>query len=61
MSNMSFLYPKARQGYALGFNGGIGNLGVSLSQLLVPLFMGASMGKAALSVETDGWPNHGTW
>ena len=59
MSNMSFLYPKARQGYALGFNGGIGNLGVSLSQLLVPIFMGISFGKAALSPETDGWPNHG--
>ncbi|SJL82604.1 NarK family nitrate/nitrite MFS transporter [Vibrio palustris] len=37
MSNISFFYPKAQQGKALGLNGGLGNLGVSVMQLLVPL------------------------
>ena len=32
-SNISFFFPKAQQGLALGLNAGIGNLGVSLSQV----------------------------
>lgn len=36
MSNISFFYPKAMQGYALGMNAGLGNLGVSTVQSLVP-------------------------
>ena len=39
MSNISFFFPKAKQGLALGLNAGIGNLGVSLTQLLVPIMM----------------------
>lgn len=61
MSNMSTLYPKSQQGYCLGFNGGLGNLGVSMSQLLVPIFMTWPFGKAPLSEEVDGWPNHGEY
>ncbi|EHQ9253854.1 NarK family nitrate/nitrite MFS transporter [Salmonella enterica] len=37
MGNTSFFFPKARQGSALGINGGLGNLGVSVMQLLAPL------------------------
>ena len=37
MSSISFFFPKRKQGLALGINAGLGNLGVSLSQLLVPL------------------------
>lgn len=37
MGNISFFYPKAQQGGALGINGGLGNLGVSVMQLLAPL------------------------
>ncbi|MCW2478751.1 NarK family nitrate/nitrite MFS transporter [Candidatus Symbiopectobacterium sp. NZEC135] len=37
MANISFFFPKARQGGALGLNGGLGNLGVSVMQILVPL------------------------
>jgi len=59
MSNMSFLYPKRQQGYCLGFNGGFGNLGVSMTQLLVPIFMGWSFGKEPLAEGVEGWPNHG--
>ena len=37
MANISFFYPKVQQGKALGLNGGLGNLGVSVMQLIVPL------------------------
>lgn len=37
MSNISFFYPKSKKGYALGMNAGLGNLGVSLVQFVVPL------------------------
>lgn len=37
MGNISFFFPKARQGSALGINGGLGNLGVSVIQLIAPL------------------------
>jgi NNP family nitrate/nitrite transporter-like MFS transporter len=36
MSNISFFFPKRTQGLALGLNAGLGNLGVSLMQFLVP-------------------------
>ena len=37
MANIGFFFPKARKGNALALNGGLGNLGVSLMQLVVPL------------------------
>lgn len=37
MSNISFFFPKQRQGMALGLNAGLGNVGVSVSQLVIPL------------------------
>lgn len=40
MSNISFFFPKARQGYALGMNAGLGNLGVSAVQFVVPVVLG---------------------
>ncbi len=39
MSNISFFYPKRMQGLALGLNAGLGNLGVSLMQVLLPWVM----------------------
>ncbi len=36
MSNISFFYPKRMQGLALGLNAGLGNLGVSVMQFLIP-------------------------
>jgi NNP family nitrate/nitrite transporter-like MFS transporter len=41
MSHVSFLVPRARKGLALGLNGGLGNLGVSGTQALLPLAVGA--------------------
>lgn len=37
MANMSFFYPKRLLGFALGVNGGMGDLGTSVVQMLVPL------------------------
>jgi len=37
MSNISFFFPKAQKGTALGLNAGLGNLGVSAMQFVVPL------------------------
>merc|ERR1719230_606595 len=36
MSGISFFFPKRDQGLALGLNAGLGNLGVSLTQLVLP-------------------------
>ena len=36
MANISFFYPRSQQGTALGLNAGLGNLGVSASQWVVP-------------------------
>jgi NNP family nitrate/nitrite transporter-like MFS transporter len=43
MANISFFFPSAHQGYALGLNAGLGHLGVALVQLLVPLAIGVGM------------------
>ena len=43
MSNISFFFPKRMQGLALGLNAGLGNLGVSLMQVLLPFVMGFAM------------------
>ena len=37
MANISFFYPKAEKGNALAINAGLGNLGVSIMQFLVPV------------------------
>jgi MFS transporter, NNP family, nitrate/nitrite transporter len=37
MANISFYYPEGKKGLALGLNAAGGNLGVALTQLLVPL------------------------
>lgn len=43
MSNISFFYPAKKQGTALGLNAGLGNLGVSVMQFVVPLVIGAGI------------------
>jgi NNP family nitrate/nitrite transporter-like MFS transporter len=37
MANISFFFPKRMQGTALGWNAGVGNLGVGIMQAVVPL------------------------
>lgn len=43
MSNISFFFPKKEKGNALALNAGLGNLGVSAMQLLVPLVITTSV------------------
>ncbi|MER5636436.1 NarK family nitrate/nitrite MFS transporter [Kitasatospora sp. NPDC002227] len=43
MVNIGFFYPKARKGNANGINGGLGNLGVSVVQLVAPLVITAAV------------------
>jgi MFS transporter, NNP family, nitrate/nitrite transporter len=48
MSNISFFFPRAEKGTALGLNAGLGNLGVSGVQLAVPYVVAAGiLGSAA--------------
>jgi len=62
MSNISFFYPKRLQGMALGYNGGIGNLGVSISQLLAPIFMSNGFFSSPITPSgIDGWPDNAGW
>jgi MFS transporter, NNP family, nitrate/nitrite transporter len=39
MSNINYFFPKEQKGTALGLNAGLGNLGVSFMQFLVPVVM----------------------
>jgi NNP family nitrate/nitrite transporter-like MFS transporter len=43
MSNISYFFPKKVQGTSLGLNAGLGNLGVSLMQFLLPVTMGIAV------------------
>jgi NNP family nitrate/nitrite transporter-like MFS transporter len=43
MSNISFFFPRAEKGTAMGLNAGLGNLGVSGVQLLVPFVVAAGV------------------
>ncbi len=43
MANIGFFFPKARKGNALALNGGLGNLGVSVMQFLVPVVITSSV------------------
>jgi len=43
MSNISFFFPKKEKGNALALNAGLGNLGVSVMQFVVPLVITAGV------------------
>ena len=54
MANISFFFPKAEKGTALGLNAGLGNLGVSVVQFVVPIVI--TMGLfGALGGEPQTW------
>jgi len=54
MANVNFFFPKAQKGTALGLNAGLGNLGVSLVQFVVPLAITAGV-FGALGGEPQTW------
>jgi NNP family nitrate/nitrite transporter-like MFS transporter len=64
MSNISFFFPKAKKGLALGLNAGLGNLGVSAVQFTVPIVIavglfgplgGAPQAAVKAGVESSLW------
>jgi len=58
MSSISFSYPKKKQGLALGLNAGLGNLGVSITQLLIPQICSLSIvdeGVGGRHPASGGW------
>jgi MFS transporter, NNP family, nitrate/nitrite transporter len=59
MGNISFFFPKAEKGNALALNAGLGNLGVSAVQFLVPVVITAGVfgwlgGEAQTATAADG-------
>ena len=54
MANINFFFPKAQKGIALGLNAGLGNLGVSVVQFVVPLVITAGV-FGALGGEPQIW------
>ncbi|PZS08004.1 MAG: MFS transporter [Solirubrobacterales bacterium] len=50
MANISFFYPEGRKGFALGLNAAGGNLGVAVTQLLVPLAIIVGVPAAAVKL-----------
>lgn len=54
MANISFFFPKAEKGTALGLNAGLGNLGVSVVQFVVPLIITAGV-FGAIGGEAQTW------
>ncbi|QDX81087.1 antiporter [Denitratisoma sp. DHT3] len=60
MSNISGFFPKRLQGTGLGLNAGLGNFGVTTSQILIPLVMtiglfGTMGGDSMMLVKDSGW------
>ncbi|WP_432722528.1 NarK family nitrate/nitrite MFS transporter [Jeongeupia wiesaeckerbachi] len=43
MANIAYFFPKAQKGYANGMNAGLGNLGVSIAQFVMPLAITVGM------------------
>ncbi len=56
MANISFFYPEKEKGFALGLNAAGGNVGVAVSQLLVPLAI--IVGVPAALVKVSPHPVH---
>ena len=50
MANISFFYPERKKGWALGLNASGGNLGVAVTQLLIPLVIIIGVPAAAVKL-----------
>jgi NNP family nitrate/nitrite transporter-like MFS transporter len=50
MANISFFYPEGKKGFALGLNAAGGNLGVAVTQLVVPLVIILGVSGAAVKL-----------
>ncbi|MCB0396476.1 MAG: NarK/NasA family nitrate transporter [Flavobacteriales bacterium] len=54
MNNISYFFPKRIQGYGLGMNAGIGNLGVAVMQKLIPMVVSVVIFSAAGTQVVNG-------
>ncbi|MDG4860162.1 NarK family nitrate/nitrite MFS transporter [Streptomyces sp. T-3] len=62
MANIGFFFPKSEKGTANGLNGGLGNLGVSVVQLVAPLVVTAAvLGAPAGGSQHDTKKNTDVW
>jgi NNP family nitrate/nitrite transporter-like MFS transporter len=64
MPSTSYFFPKRKQGTALGIQAGLGNLGVSLVQLLTPYliaFGGLALFGASQRMKVPGKPDKEVW
>ncbi|MER5809755.1 NarK family nitrate/nitrite MFS transporter [Streptomyces sp. NPDC002033] len=62
MANIGFFFPKREKGSANGLNGGLGNLGVSVVQLVAPLVVTAAvLGAPAGGPQHDAKKNTDIW
>ena len=61
MPSTSYFFPKRLSGTALGLQAGLGNLGVSLVQLLTPLFIGFALIGGPQIVSMAGQPDREVW
>ena len=65
MANISFFFPQAQKGTAMGLNAGLGNLGVSVLQLVGPLVIAGSvlgpMAGAPQTAMTGAAEGHAVW
>ncbi len=50
MSNISYFFPKRMQGTALGLNAGLGNLGVSVMQFVIPIVLSTGAFSAGMQI-----------
>ena len=54
MSNISFYFPKKMQGLSLGLNAGLGNFGVTATQILIPAVMTFGLfGGSSMTLKSD--------
>ena len=58
MANISFFYPQSKKGSMLGLNAGLGNLGVSTVQYVVPVVIAFSV-FGAWGGDPQAWVNEG--
>ena len=61
MPSTSYFFPRRMSGTALGLQAGLGNLGVSIVQLLSPLLIGFAMFGSAQVLKTPGKPDKSVW
>ncbi|MFG3497956.1 NarK family nitrate/nitrite MFS transporter [Streptomyces sp. NPDC047928] len=59
LANIGFFFPKREKGNAAGINGGLGNLGVSVVQLVTPIVITSSvLAVGSAQHKADGTPVH---